>query len=163
MPKVYRQLNQWSSHNQYGRPIRRGGWQSIAWNYLLEVVLVNSFLLQLWGQPAWQPVKSQYEWRRTLAAQLIQHFGPLVNGRQRGRAQRATDTRNDSIPLERHTRVSRKSPSACVACNPRRVALGEVSRNPRDSRKKTRSGCKQCGVAICNSEDCWYLYHDQNI
>ncbi|KAF4338777.1 pep1 [Fusarium beomiforme] len=38
--------DQLRSYNQYSRPIRRGGWQSIAWNFLLEVILVNSFLLQ---------------------------------------------------------------------------------------------------------------------
>ncbi|KAH8755033.1 hypothetical protein F5883DRAFT_469415, partial [Diaporthe sp. PMI_573] len=103
-------------YNQYGRPIRRGGWESLAWNYLLEVVLVNSFLLQTWGRPDWAPLKSQYEWRQTLSTQLIQQYGPLVNGRQKGRPRRATDTRNDTIPTEQHTRVSRKSPSACVAC-----------------------------------------------
>ncbi|KAK2468315.1 hypothetical protein H9L39_19961 [Fusarium oxysporum f. sp. albedinis] len=37
--------DQLRSYNQYSRPIRRGGWQSIAWNFLLEVILVNSFLL----------------------------------------------------------------------------------------------------------------------
>ncbi|KAH8759986.1 hypothetical protein F5883DRAFT_377088, partial [Diaporthe sp. PMI_573] len=85
--------DQMRSYNQYGRPIRRGGWQSPAWNYLLEVIVVNSFFLQLWGKPKWAQVKSQYEWRKTLSAQLIQHFGPLSEGRKISRPQRATDTR----------------------------------------------------------------------
>ncbi|KAJ0127350.1 hypothetical protein HZ326_29546 [Fusarium oxysporum f. sp. albedinis] len=37
----------------YDHPMRRGAWQAIAWTFLLDVVLVNSFLLQLHGQPAW--------------------------------------------------------------------------------------------------------------
>ncbi|KZL82358.1 hypothetical protein CI238_13322, partial [Colletotrichum incanum] len=37
--------DQMRSYYQYCRPIRRGGWQAIAWNFLLEVVLVNSFML----------------------------------------------------------------------------------------------------------------------
>ncbi|KAK2038233.1 hypothetical protein LZ31DRAFT_130908 [Colletotrichum somersetense] len=87
----------------------------------------------------------------------------MVDGRQRVRTQRATDTRDNSIPWRQHTRVSRK-PSACVSCNKHRIALGEVTRNSqRDRRKKTRYGCQEHGVAICNSDDCWYLYHTQNI
>ncbi|KNB04720.1 hypothetical protein FOXG_06758 [Fusarium oxysporum f. sp. lycopersici 4287] len=67
--------DQLRSYNQYSRPIRRGGWQSIAWNFLLEVILVNSFLLQIWGEPEWKAFESQYQWRRHLSAQLIQRFG----------------------------------------------------------------------------------------
>ncbi|KZL84279.1 hypothetical protein CI238_13510, partial [Colletotrichum incanum] len=52
--------DQMRSYYQYCRPIRRGGWQSIAWNFLLEVVIVNSFMLQSWGKPNWQTVKNQY-------------------------------------------------------------------------------------------------------
>ncbi|KZL79263.1 hypothetical protein CI238_13529, partial [Colletotrichum incanum] len=36
--------DQMRSYYQYCRSIRRGGWQSIAWNFLLEVVIVNSFI-----------------------------------------------------------------------------------------------------------------------
>ncbi|KZL83344.1 hypothetical protein CI238_13105, partial [Colletotrichum incanum] len=43
--------DQMRSYYQYSHPTRRGGWQSIAWNFLREVVVVNSFLLQLWGSP----------------------------------------------------------------------------------------------------------------
>ncbi|KZL79459.1 hypothetical protein CI238_13567, partial [Colletotrichum incanum] len=66
--------DQMRSYYQYSHPIRRGGWQSIAWNFLLEVVVVNSFLLQLWGSPRWQKVKTHYQWRQLLAAQLIQQW-----------------------------------------------------------------------------------------
>ncbi|KZL67546.1 transposable element-derived protein [Colletotrichum tofieldiae] len=44
--------DQMRSYYQYGRPIRQGGWQSIAWNFLLEVVIVNSYLLQRWVKPS---------------------------------------------------------------------------------------------------------------
>ncbi|KZL79928.1 hypothetical protein CI238_13418, partial [Colletotrichum incanum] len=43
--------DQMRSYDQWGHPIRRGGWQAIAWDFLLEVIVVNSFLLQLWGKP----------------------------------------------------------------------------------------------------------------
>ncbi|KZL82901.1 hypothetical protein CI238_11996 [Colletotrichum incanum] len=75
--------DQMRSYYQWGRPIGRGGSQSIAWNFLLEIVIVNSFLLQLWGKPSWRTVKSQYQWRQLTAAQLIQQFGPSAEPRRR--------------------------------------------------------------------------------
>ncbi|KAK2005478.1 hypothetical protein LZ32DRAFT_633571 [Colletotrichum eremochloae] len=50
--------DQMRSYSQYGRPIRRGGWQAITFNFLLEVVVVSSFLLQLWGESNWLTVKT---------------------------------------------------------------------------------------------------------
>ncbi|KAJ0132736.1 Fatty acid hydroxylase vlmA [Fusarium oxysporum f. sp. albedinis] len=46
--------DQLRSYNQYSWPIGRRGWQSIAWNFLLKVIFVNSFLLQIWGEPEWK-------------------------------------------------------------------------------------------------------------
>ncbi|KNB06142.1 hypothetical protein FOXG_19578 [Fusarium oxysporum f. sp. lycopersici 4287] len=93
--------DQLRSYNQYSRPIRRGGWQSIAWNFLLEVILVNSFLLQIWGEPEWKAFESQYQWRRHLSAQLIQRFGSSVQARRHARPRRVSDKRNDRIPWAR--------------------------------------------------------------
>ncbi|KJZ79241.1 hypothetical protein HIM_01392 [Hirsutella minnesotensis 3608] len=39
--------------------VRRGNWRTIAWAFLLETALVNSYLLQLWGQPSWPRITSQ--------------------------------------------------------------------------------------------------------
>lgn len=36
----------------YEHSIRRGCWQALAWTFLLDVVLVNSFITQRDGQPA---------------------------------------------------------------------------------------------------------------
>ncbi|RKL08272.1 hypothetical protein BFJ70_g16825 [Fusarium oxysporum] len=53
--------DQLRSYNQYSWPIGRRGWQSIAWNFLLKVIFVNSFLLQIWGEPEWKVSESQYQ------------------------------------------------------------------------------------------------------
>jgi hypothetical protein len=37
------------SYLDYDHPMHRGAWQAIAWTFLLDVVLVSSFLLQLHG------------------------------------------------------------------------------------------------------------------
>ncbi|KAK1973884.1 hypothetical protein LZ30DRAFT_641240 [Colletotrichum cereale] len=155
--------DQMRSYYQYSHPIRRGGWQSIAWNFLLEVVVVNSFLLQLWGNPRWQKVKTHYQWRQLLAAQLIKQFGPLAGGRRLSRPRRATDKRNTSIPWEKHRKGSRKANSPCSYCGSRkRQPLGEVSRNT-FTRRTTRKGCLDCNVPLCIDRDCWYLWHTQNL
>jgi hypothetical protein len=157
--------DQLRSYNQYSRPIRRGGWQSIAWNFLLEVILVNSFLLQIWGEPEWKAFESQYQWRRHLSAQLIQRFGSSVQARQLARPRRMSDKRNDRIPWQEHSRRKRGSNSPCVACSslPRlREALGQVPGN-RGKRRYSRSGCYECNVSLCNSDNCWYYFHTQII
>jgi hypothetical protein len=160
--------DQMRSYYQYGRPIRRGGWQSIAWNFLLEVVIVNSYLLQRWGKPSWKPVKSQYQWRQLLAAQIIQRYGPLAEARQRSRPGWATDKRNTSIPWQQHRKGSRKVCSPCSYCGSMKAlrALQEISGNSfrrPQNRKKTRKGCLDCDVALCINKDCWYLWHTQNL
>ncbi|KAK1973191.1 hypothetical protein LZ30DRAFT_642122 [Colletotrichum cereale] len=161
--------DQMRSYYQYSHPIRRGGWQSIAWNFLLEVVVVNSFLLQLWGRPRWQKVKSHYRWRQLLAAQLIQQFGPLAGGRKLSRPRRATDKRNTSIPWEQHRKGSRKVCSPCSYCGNLRATrarqtLREISgNNLTDRRKRTRKGCLDCNVPLCIDRECWYLWHTQNL
>ena len=161
--------DQMRSYYQYNRPIRRGGWQALAWNFLLEVIVVNSFFLQLWGKPEWQKVKTQYQWRRLLASQLIQQFGPLAGGRRLSRPQRASDKRKTSIPWQHHRKGSRGVNSPCTYCGRRkkRQALSEVSRNSLtqqpQQRKKTRKGCLDCNVPLCTDGDCWYLWHTQNL
>ncbi|KAI8710682.1 hypothetical protein NCS52_01549000 [Fusarium sp. LHS14.1] len=66
--------DQRKSYLGYDHPIRRGAWQAIAWTFLLDIVLVNSFLLQLHGEPAWErlpstePVKADFSSRRRIYA-----------------------------------------------------------------------------------------------
>ena len=140
--------------------VRRGGWQALAWNYLLQVIAVNTYILQLQGQPKWKPFTSQLKWRQELSTQLIGTFGPQAHTRKRARAGMPLDCRDESIPVEQHEKVSRGSSSPCVICgNSKRQALGEMSRNVR--RKYTRRGCHQCNVALCTEGPCWYLFHQQ--
>ncbi|KAJ3453851.1 hypothetical protein MRS44_018483 [Fusarium solani] len=60
------------SYLGYDHPIRRGAWQAIAWTFLLDVVLVHSFLLQLHGQPTWSRYTSQKKWRECLCKRGLQ-------------------------------------------------------------------------------------------
>jgi len=147
--------------------VRRGGWQALAWNYLLEVIAVNTYILQLHGKPNWKPFTSQLTWRQELSSQLITTFGPQARTRKRARTGLPSDNWNESIPFEQHEHINRgrNKGSSCVVCGRcpkrRRVALGEIAGNRQEQRTKTRWGCRQCNVAICTSGLCWYIFHKQ--
>ncbi|KFA77474.1 hypothetical protein S40288_08709 [Stachybotrys chartarum IBT 40288] len=83
---------------------RRGGWRAIAWNFLLEVILVNSFLLQQQAPepvPQWARYKSQRQWRQRLVDDLIALYGKTGGSRQRFRPGDIT------MPLSQHNHVNR--------------------------------------------------------
>ncbi|KAG5808812.1 hypothetical protein H9Q74_014364 [Fusarium xylarioides] len=42
--------DQLQSYDSWSHRSRRGGWSAIAWGYLLEVIIINTYLLQLQGQ-----------------------------------------------------------------------------------------------------------------
>jgi hypothetical protein len=48
-----------------------------------------------------------------------------------------------------------------------RQPLGEISGNSmtggmKASRRKSRWGCQQCDVSLCNQGSCWYIFHKLN-
>jgi hypothetical protein len=149
------------SYLGYDHPIRRGAWQAIAWTFLLDVVLVHSFLLQLHGQPAWSRCTSQKKWRECLYNAVFKAFHPQSQSRKLFRAG------DESTPIAQHKFVRRGKKPECLACQglqlgqPRsrssRKPSAPVSRNKR--RHQSIWGCEQCGVVICNSRDCWDSYH----
>ncbi|KAM4067463.1 DDE superfamily endonuclease [Hirsutella rhossiliensis] len=49
-----------------------GNWRAIAWTFLLETALVNSYLLQLRGQPSWPRISSQQNFARLIAKTAAQ-------------------------------------------------------------------------------------------
>ncbi|KAJ3454535.1 hypothetical protein MRS44_013135 [Fusarium solani] len=54
------------AYQGYDHAIRRGASRALTWTFLLDVVLVNSFLLQLHGQPHWKRYTNQKDWRRRI-------------------------------------------------------------------------------------------------
>ncbi|EXM18013.1 hypothetical protein FOTG_13865 [Fusarium oxysporum f. sp. vasinfectum 25433] len=66
--------DQMRAYQGYDHPIRRGAWQALTWTFLLDVVLVNSYLLQRHGQPNWSRYTSQKEWRRRIYNELFKGF-----------------------------------------------------------------------------------------
>lgn len=142
------------------RRVRRGGWKALAWDFLLEIALINSFLLQLRGLSQWKPESSQKSWRQRLVDDLIAAYATQSQARQRFR------TGDEFTPVLQHNWVRNKNPSACRAC--KNIRLGEgrsrqllqaVSGNSRPNVRKSRYQCKQYDVALYRSGNCWDFYH----
>ncbi|KAJ3455309.1 hypothetical protein MRS44_013909 [Fusarium solani] len=89
------------SYLGYDHPIRRGAWQAIAWTFLLDVVLVNSFLLQLHDHPAWSRYTNQKKWRECLYNEVFKAFHPQSQSRQLFRAG------DEFTPVAQHKQVRR--------------------------------------------------------
>lgn len=146
--------------------ICRGGWQALAWTFLLDIVLINSYILQLRGEPIWPRLASQVQWRQQLVDQLCEAYGKSGGSRQRFRAG------DEFTPVSQHNHVNRGKCSRCLACQGHRVGqprsqssqkpLGPLSNdalNRRRAAPQTRWGCDVCNVALCNSKSCWDFYH----
>jgi hypothetical protein len=140
----------------------RGNWRAIAWTFLLETALVNSYLLQLRGQPSWPRITSQREWRQRIVRELCEAYSKDGGSRQRFRAG------DVFTPITQHKHVNRGKSSLCLACEghkagqlrsrSQRKPLGAASGNKKPA-TKTRKGCDQCNVAICTQPGCWDFYH----
>jgi hypothetical protein len=136
-------------------------WQAIAWTFLLDVALVNSFLLQLHGQPDGNRYENQKKWRERLYNEVFKAFHLQS---QSWKLFRAGD---EITPIAQHNFVRRGKNSEYLACQglqlgqPRsrssRKPLAPVSRNKR--RGQSIWGCEQCNVAICSLRDFWDFYH----
>lgn len=155
--------DQLRSYLGFEHRVRRGGWQALAWSYLIDVIVVNSYLLQLRGKPIWKSYTRQAKWRGRLVDDLVQAYSGQSDSRQRFRAG------DEFTPLSQHKYVQRGKKGNCLACQG--VRRGEVrsrsSRRPLSEadgnrvriRRQSRGGCDQCDVALCSSQDCWDFYH----
>ena len=93
--------DQMRAYQGYDHPIRRGAWQALTWTFLLDVVLVNSYLLQRHGQPNWKRYTSQKEWRRRIYNELFTAFHKESQSRQKFR------TGVEFTPMVQHKLVRR--------------------------------------------------------
>ena len=153
----------------YNHRIRRGPWQALAWTFLLDIALINSYLLQLHGNPSWKRYMSQAAWRGCIVDALIATFSPDSEGRKRYRSG------NEDLTNPGHKLIyrGRTKSSRCHACLGHRCgvarsrsegrALGSISGN-RGKKKvpQSRYGCELCDVPLCNSSDCFDKYHHRN-
>lgn len=141
--------------------VRKGPWRALAWSFLLNVALCNSYLLQKKGQPNWKPFPTLHDWRQQVSDDLLRTYGHKGSLRQRNRA-------GDTVTANsQHKRVHRGKSGPCKGC--KGVRYDEAGRKPlqegghnRKRPTQTRSGCETCDVAICNQKSCWDFYHRLN-
>jgi hypothetical protein len=135
------------------------------------VALVNSYVVQLHGQPKWKRYTNHRKWRECIYNELFNAYGYDSQERQLYRARDERDLQDAELQLKHVDReinfVDRHVKSDCLACqgSPEWSPLTEVSGNEEKKRKRpkvrsqTTFGCRICDVAICQSKHCWDFYH----
>ncbi|KAJ3454592.1 hypothetical protein MRS44_013192 [Fusarium solani] len=92
---------------KYDHPLRRGPWQALAWTFLLDVALVNSYIAQLHGpQPNWKRYTNQREWRECIYNELFNAYGHDSQARQRYRPGDERDLQKPELQREHIIRLS---------------------------------------------------------
>ncbi|KAG6245076.1 hypothetical protein E4U23_005678 [Claviceps purpurea] len=84
-----------------------GPWQALAWNFLLDTVLIKSPILR---QSVTPDRKGQAGWRRLLHDALIKRYRGTSQSRKRSRAG------DEFTPMAQHQHVRSKTRSSCLAC-----------------------------------------------
>ncbi|KAI0187955.1 hypothetical protein EV127DRAFT_435020 [Xylaria flabelliformis] len=158
--------NQLRSYNSWDHRVRKGREQCLFLQFILEVVLTNTFLLQKRSKHLnWKRCKDQYAWRELLLDAIFKQYGFASKTGTRGFSGVNTFKRQPSS----HQLVQRGKKSDCKACkgfsmnSQKRTILGEIDGNVGiGKRSTTRYGCKECDVALCNNSYCSDLWHGQN-
>lgn len=156
--------DQLRSYIGYNHAIRRGGWQALAWTFLLETALINTYILQKRGSCNWKSYENQEQWREAICSQLIAKY------HHDGVARKYLRAGDEFTQVSQHNHVKTGKYSPCRACRgdqvgmpssrrPRRPALSEVNGNMQKRPRQTNYRCDKCDVAICTAPNCWYFYH----
>jgi hypothetical protein len=157
------------------RRIRRGGWRAL-WHFLLNLTLVNSFLLS--------GFKSQFEFRNALIRQLLEKgsesISPSISGSRKRKRSSLSEEKQARPNSERqhhgngHKLGYRGILQRCTQCKEppeRRPILSEKSSNIQGRKvvgktlkkvmyKRSRYGCIVCNIALCKEGNCFDLHVD---
>uniref|UniRef100_A0A8H7N642 PiggyBac transposable element-derived protein domain-containing protein n=1 Tax=Bionectria ochroleuca TaxID=29856 RepID=A0A8H7N642_BIOOC len=154
----------------YKHRIRRGPWQALAWTFLLETILTNTYILQRKSQSSWKPADNQKTWRRQLCNDIIRVY------RHDGASRKNFTSGDRKTVYSQHKHVPDFKSRECQPCkgiqigqihtrsSSKRPALAQIDGNaPKKRGRRTEYGCSVCQVPICTSQNCWYFYHQQII
>ena len=132
-----------NSYNS-GRCIRRGGWQALCHLFLLEVSVINCFLLQRHGYTG--PQRESHVFRRQLYVEIFKKFS---------RAMAATKTPTTAptmVPTAAptHIKIRRQKRSWCAYCSSRKrnVILNVKKAGPSRQKHFIHFGCDICCVPL---------------
>lgn len=159
--------DQLRSYHGYDHSFRRGPWQALAWSFLIDIALINTYIIQKQeGRCNWKPFIAQDKWREYLATELCAKY------RADGATRKRFKAGDEFTPFKQHKHVKSAKYAPCRACKGDRVGntltrssrrpFGEARTNvqpPRKRPRQTNYRCVTCDVAICTEPDCWYLYH----
>jgi hypothetical protein len=63
--------DQLRANQEAGHRERRGPARALSWSFLLQIAIANSFILQLKGNPRWEPYRSQSQWQQALVNDIF--------------------------------------------------------------------------------------------
>jgi hypothetical protein len=135
--------------------IKRGGQQALLYFYLLEIAVVNTYLLQRHG---WEmPITTQSSFRQQLYSQIFEMFGQQVALRNLGL------TTPDAMQGD-HVQIRRTKRGFCAFCSSKRrnMVANQAQLATRPIRQHSViTGCQQCNVALCKNSkrSCWDEWH----
>jgi hypothetical protein len=163
--------DQLKSYNSGDRPIRRGGWQAL-WNWLLQTVLVNSYLLSIhanvedhWKVEVKEKWTNQIKFRKEIMRALLHSTSSLQGTRKRPLSSGNID--EFLIPPKRYSQVRMAWVGKCRSCkgqrygDTKRVVLGEImpNQNLTSSRKRSQFECKECNIPLYKEGGCFNRFH----
>ena len=151
------------------RRIRKGGWRAL-WHFLLNLTLVNSFLISGY--------KTQFDFRNALIRQLLERgsgvewgekSGAKSGAKKRKRSQENQAKPNSEQQHQYHELGYRGKKQYCSQCgkpSAKRLVLTEKSTNIQgkkvirkatkvQGRKQTTYGCIICNIALCKEGSCF--------
>ncbi|KAF4334320.1 tubulin beta [Fusarium beomiforme] len=160
--------DQLRSYTTYDHRFRRGAWQALAWSFLLDITLINSYLLQKKGNPNWKAYTTPEEWKKCIYNALFNTYGQEARGRKRnctGKEEDEDDAEAQRKHIDRSiNHVNRGTVSDCLACKgfrqgqprPKRRKRGylrQISSNARSSHRggtgrQTRYGCAEASPSF---------------
>ncbi len=162
--------NNMASRNAGLRPIQRGGHQAIE-HWLLQVVLVNCYLLALLGGEDNEreiSFRSQKDFQEQQLAEALLYCGTKGQIVPKSTVSHIS-TNAESLPFKDHELVKLSVRKRCVCCAglqagdrpQKQVTLAQIAINSKQENRRTDTiySCKQCDIAICKKNRCCEIFH----
>ena len=90
---------------------RRGPWQALLWSFLLDIALVNSFILQLkMTSPKWPSFKTLQKWKKCICNALFITYVHESSAKKRYR----TGKKRTSV-IQKYIKTHTKRYQPCLA------------------------------------------------
>lgn len=143
-----------ASYN-WDRRTRRGGWRAIAFLFLLEVCITNSY--QLWRQ---NHKENHLDFRHLLCESFFLNYSRNVSFKSQPVS--VSQDLSPLLPLTKHLRVHRSKRGWCAFCSStKRKAILTIDYSHQRVERKCKNiyGCEECNVPLCKEGDCWDQWH----